>query len=390
MASRPGEQSLRSAEGSRFAIVSNGFADGAAQALRDLLLARQVAYLVTITHPLLQGGQPIHEVREWRGGQPTRERKVRLPSRPPLTYPLDLLVPLWPPPVDCWFGFNALACWRGLVARSLGRADRVAYWCVDYVESRFGAGLLTRAFESMDGFCCRHADIRFEVSNEALSARTARHSAPGRHLAPASVVPMGAWLDRIPTTDHGAVARRRIVYLGHLVPRQGVGMLVEAISLLRSRGVGVSADIVGGGPLEQPLRRRAHELGLDDVVTFHGFVEDHRAIEHILARGSVAVAPYDTDVNSFTRFADPGKLKVYLAAGLPIVLTDVPPNARQLADAGAAELVAFSAESIADAVMRVLGSPDQWRERRVASLRVARTYDWPAVLSGALKALGLS
>jgi glycosyltransferase involved in cell wall biosynthesis len=381
----------RPIETATFAIVSNGFADGAAQALRDWLVARRVSHVTTITHPLLTEDPAVHEVREWRHGELVRERRLRLPSRPPLTYPLDLLVPPWPAPVDAWLGFNALACWRGIAARTVRRAGRVAYWCVDYVDDRFGrGGPLTRAFETLDGLCCRRADARFEVSQAALDARTARHARSGRSLAPASVVPMGAWLDRVPACDPDAYARRRIVYLGHLVPRQGVGALVESIVLLRVRGVDVTADIIGGGPLAGDLRRRAHDAGLDGVVEFHGFVEDHAAIERIVAGASVAVAPYDTQMESFTRFADPGKLKVYLAAGVPIVLTDVPPNARSLAAAGAAELTEFSPQALAEAIERVLAPPQQWRDRRDAALRVAREYDWPVVLSEAMAALGFA
>ena len=62
-----------------------------------------------------------------------RVRRVRLPSRPPFTYVLDPFVPLWPERVDGWFGFNNLACARGLLARRLGRADTVVYWAVDFV-----------------------------------------------------------------------------------------------------------------------------------------------------------------------------------------------------------------------------------------------------------------
>jgi glycosyltransferase involved in cell wall biosynthesis len=380
----------RTIENSSFAIVWNGFADGAAQALRDWLVARRARYVVTITHPLIPEDRPAHDVREWVNGELVRERRVRLPSRPPLTYPLDLFVPPWPRTVDVWLGFNALACWRGIAARALGRTGSVAYWCVDYVDGRFGRGPLTRVFETIDGACCRRADARFEVSQPALDARTARHSRSGGRLAPATVVPLGAWLQRVPASDPDAYTRRRIVYLGHLVPRQGVVTLLDAITLLHARGSGVTADIVGGGPLAAELRRRASETGLDGVVTFHGFVEDHAHVERILAAGSVAVAPYDTDAESFTRFADPGKLKVYLAAGLPIVLTDVPPNAAALAEAGAAELIEFSPAALADAIERVLAAPELWKRRREAALRTAREYDWPVVLAGALAALGFS
>jgi glycosyltransferase involved in cell wall biosynthesis len=381
---------MQSIERSTFAIVSNGYADGAAQALRDFLVSRRVPRLTTIRHPLIAEDTPEHEVREWRRGELVRERRVRLPSRPPLTYPLDLLVPVWPTVVDGWVGFNALACGRGIAARAVGRVGKVAYWCVDYVDSRFGRGPLTNVFEAVDGWCCRRADARFEVSQDALDARSARHRRNAWRLAPARVVPMGAWLDRMPTTSDGAYARRRVVYLGHLVPRQGVALLIDAISILQRRGAGVSADIVGHGSQEQELHRRVREHGLVDVVNFHGFVEDHREIERILAGGSVAVAPYDTNAESFTRFADPGKLKIYMAVGLPMILTNVPPNAHVIADAGAGELIDFSAEALAAAIEDAVSSPERWRRRRQASLSLAQRYDWPVILTSALEALGFT
>ncbi len=53
------------------------------------------------------------------------------------------------------------------------------------------------------------------------------------------------------------------------------------------------------------LRARAAAAGLDDAALhFHGFVEDHRRVEALLAGASVAVAPYVEDATSFTRFAE--------------------------------------------------------------------------------------
>jgi glycosyltransferase involved in cell wall biosynthesis len=305
-----------------------------------------------------------------------------------MTYPLDLLAPLVPPRVDAWMGFNALACGQGLVARAAGRAGVVAYWCVDYVENRFGRNPLTWIFERADRYCCRHADARFEISEAALAARNVRHGRDAGRLAPASVVPMGAWLDRVPRTELDCFRRRQVVYLGHLVPRQGVRVLVDAVALLRQRGHDVSAAVIGRGPMEGELRARAAALGMEEAITFHGFVADHREVERILAAGAVAVAPYDTDVENFTRFADPGKLKAYLAAGLPIVLTEVPPNARQLAEAGGAEIVPFEVEAFAGALERLLSDEEEWRRRREAALGFARQYDWGRILSPPLASLG--
>jgi glycosyltransferase involved in cell wall biosynthesis len=198
---------------------------------------------------------------------------------------------------------------------------------------------------------------------------------------------MGAWLDRVPSTPPDGVERGRIVYLGHLVPRQGVTLLVEALVLL-ARRTEVSADIIGRGPLEDELRRRVEREGLADRVRFHGFVADHREVERLLADASIALAPYATDPDSFSRFADPGKLKAYLAAGLPILLTEVPPNAHDLAERGGAELIEYSVEALAASVERLLASPDEWRRRRAAALAYARQYDWPAILEPALASIG--
>ncbi len=371
------------------AIVANGFGDGPAQALRDYFVARKTA-VVTIFHPLTPEQGTTHAITTYAGGVAVRDRAVRLPLRPPASFLLDSFVPLLPPRVDVWFGFNPLACGRGLLARKQGRARFVAAWSVDFVPDRFGAGTFaTRIYDRLDRACCLHADARIELSPSARDARNRRHGLTGRAAA-AQVVPMGAWLDRLPRTAEDGFRQRRVVFLGHLVPRQGIETLLEALALIVERGEQIAAEIVGTGPLEPHLRERASSLGLANVVHFHGFVVDHREVERILAGSSIAVAPYEPTVDTFTRYADPGKLKAYVAAGLPVVLTDVPPNAAELATEAGAELVAYDAAAIAEAVTRGLAAVDTWRERRRSALVYARRFDWNALLPRLLDGLGLT
>ena len=365
------------------AIVSNGFADGPAQALRDYLVARG-GRVVTIFHPLTPEQGRGHRVATYAGGAQVSERSVRLPLRPPASFALDPFVPLLPRQVDAWFGFNPLACARGLVARRTGRARRVLLWSVDFVPDRFGrATLATRFYDGLDRLCCRRADARIELSEAARDARNQRHNLPPES-ANAYVVPMGAWIDRVPTTPPAGLRPRRVVFLGHLVARQGVGTLLDALSTLDD----VVADVIGTGPLETELREHAKHAGLQ--VTFHGYVADHREVEQLLSRSSVAVAPYAQTDETFTRYADPGKLKAYLAAGLPIVLTDVPPNARELASEAGAEIVADDPAALAAAISRALTSPEHWQARRESALAYARRFDWDVLLGELLAELDLN
>jgi glycosyltransferase involved in cell wall biosynthesis len=370
---------------STFVIVANGFADGPAQALREYLVRSDARRVVTVEHPLGLDDEPHHVVRDERRGQQVRERTFRLPSRPPLTYPLDLLVPPTLPTADAWFGFNALACARGLFLRRLGRARRVVYWCVDFVDDRFGAGPLTRAYVALDRACCVRADRRFELSEQALVARNDRHG--GVPLARAEVVPMGAWIDRVPVAGAGQFGAP-VAFLGHLVPRQGVETLLRSLAAAKAGGRVIPAEVIGKGPLEAALRELAVELGLGSSVRFHGFVRDHRDVERILATCSAGVAPYANDPTSFTRYADPGKLKAYVAAGLPVVLTDVAPNAGELAAAGVAVLVEDDPAALANALETLLDDPDEWGRRRRAALELRVRYDWNAILERAVRGLG--
>jgi glycosyltransferase involved in cell wall biosynthesis len=367
------------------AIVANGFADGPAQALRDYLVARR-ATVVAVFHPLSPEQPTRHVVEEFAAGARTRSRSISVPLRPPLSFAVDPLVPLKLPAVDLWFGFNPLAAGRGLVARRLGRARRVVLWSVDFAPQRFGRSPLTQVYDRLDRWCCRHADARVELSQAAREARDLHHGLPAG-LVPTHVVPMGAWLSRAPRVPEEGYERRRVVFLGHLVPRQGVGLLLEALERLHRSGADLRADVIGDGPLAAELRARALPLG--DAVRFHGFVEDHRRIEELLAGASIAVAPYEPTSDTFTRFADPGKLKSYLAAGLPLVLTDVPPSAHELQERAGAELVAFDAGALAEAIERGLASPERWRERREAALAYAQGFDWDALLGGLLAKLGV-
>ena len=349
--------------GGAFTLSANGFADGPAEALRDFLLASGARSVTQIAHPLVAEGPTRHRIVQHLADGTTTERSLDPRIRPPYSFGLDPLIPVLAERTDGWFGFNCLSTGRGLVQRRLGLARRVVHWSVDFVPDRFGPGALTRLYERLDATCCRRADARVDLSEAALEARDRAYGLTPANSPVGTVVPMGCWLDRTPRTAPANFDARRIVFLGHLVPRMGVMVLLDDV---RAR-----ADAMGGG-----------------VATVHGFVQDHRDVERILGTGTIAAAPYDDDATSFTRWADPGKLKAYLGAGLPIVMPSTPPIAPHLHDVGVARLVDFDAAALAAAMREILADRDTWVRMHEASLKESEEYDWPRVLGNALDQLG--
>jgi len=376
----------RRVAGSSFAIVANGHADGPAQALRDYLVER-AARIVMVTHPLLPEHGRRHVVTTFENRGEVRVRTRWTPLRPPASYAIDPLVPLVHPPVDVWFGFNPLAAARGLLERRMRRAAAVVLWSVDFTPERFGEdALLTRVYDRLDRFACRHADARVELSPRARDARDARLGLGT--ATPVHVVPMGAWLTRTPVVPTDGIEARRIVFLGHLTEGRGTTALLDALALLRTRGLPLDLDVIGDGDQLPLLKRQTTRLGLAEAVRFHGYVADHREVERLLAHGSVAAAPYLAADSSFTRWADPGKIKAYLATGLPIVLTDVSPNAQELSREAGAEIVGHTPDELAAGIERVLASSEIWRERRDRALDYVRRFDWPNLFSELFVDLG--
>ena len=58
----------------------------------------------------------------------------------------------------------------------------------------------------------------------------------------------------------------RALYVGRLDPKKGITELVMAFRVLRDRGSDASLDVVGGGPLEVPLKEFVAAYGLGDRV----------------------------------------------------------------------------------------------------------------------------
>lgn len=375
---------MRPVEESTFLIVANGTPDSPpASGVRDYL-AEHARELTTVFHPLNRDDPPLHRVARWRDGKQVEDRTLKRPSRPPLTYATDVLAPLVRPRVDAWLGFSNLSALHGIARRSAGFADRVAYWAVDFVPDRFGAGtLLSGLYDRIDRIAATRADLRVELTAAARDGRAERLGL-GEKAAPTHVAPVGIWLDRIEQAPEDGWRTRKVVFIGHLVPRQGVATLIEAVALLPD----VTLEIAGRGPEEAPLRALAAARGIADRVHFLGFLSDHRDVERLVASAAVAAAPYATDMESFTKYADPSKLRTYTGAGLPIVTTDVPPNAHELEREAGATVVAYEVGPMAAALAETLASPAEWQRRRAAALAYAHGFDWGRIVPAALAKLG--
>ena len=106
----------------------------------------------------------------------------------------------------------------------------------------------------------------------------------------------------------------RVVVFGRVVAHKRVDLVVRAVAAVRRRGV--TLDVVGTGSELDRVRAVVSELGLDDVVRLHGFLEDDVA-SGVLSEAVLHVCASDAE--------GWGQVVLETAAhGLPTLARDVP------------------------------------------------------------------
>ena len=180
---------------------------------------------------------------------------------------------------------------------------------------------------------------------------------------------------------------RTIIYAGQLYPWKGVGTLVRAMSRLP----GARLKLVGGLSAEDPdaaaLRKLAGDIGVLARVQLTGFLP-HAEVADQLAGASVAVVPLpDNPMSRY--FTSPLKLFEYMAAGLPIVASDLPALREVLRpDENALLVPPDDPEALAEAIGRLLA--DQALAERLRRQAHADVQDrtWAARAANMLSFLG--
>jgi glycosyltransferase involved in cell wall biosynthesis len=177
-----------------------------------------------------------------------------------------------------------------------------------------------------------------------------------------AVVPDGTRLpdsrsdDTVSSEFHVRDPRSPVVgYAGHLYAWKGVDVLLEALARLP----GARGLVIGGHDREPDLARvktLAERLGITPRVIFTGLVAPP-SVGGLLRTADVLALPNPASAIS-TQFTSPLKLFEYMAAGRPIVASDLPAIREVLRDEVTALLVApGDPDALAKAIVRLSADP---------------------------------
>lgn len=153
-------------------------------------------------------------------------------------------------------------------------------------------------------------------------------------------------------------------FTGALKMWHGVDTLLSAFGTLRRAEPRAHLLICGDGPKRGWIEGFVAGAGLEDSVTFAGWV-DHAALPGLIARMDVETAPCPAGAD---HYFSPLKLYEYLAMGRPVVASDISQTAELLAFSDAAVLrPPGNAGSLARTLRALCRDPDRRRAMFVAA-----------------------
>ncbi|MDD5652641.1 MAG: glycosyltransferase, partial [Candidatus Omnitrophica bacterium] len=282
---------------------------------------------------------------------------------------------------DVFIGVESLDTIIGIVLRKIGLVKTVIYYNLDYGVVRFRNKFLNFIFHAWDKFSYTHADYTWNLAQDIINIREKRYNFRGKFKPPV-LVPIGIDLSAVHPLENTQIERKVICYLGVLAKIQGVDLIIEALPQIIKAEPNVKLVILGSGPLEAQLKEEVKNKNLFPYVQFCGVLSDEE-VNRVLCKSAIGLAPYFPDPRSTKIGSDPTKPKLYLACGLPVVITTVPPIAQQIKEGNAGVVIDYKKEDLARAVIKLLKEDGFYFICRDNAFRLGKTFDWVNILNKA-------
>lgn len=262
--------------------------------------------------------------------------------------------------------FDIIHCHFGIVGRLVGFLR----------ETGALRGKLVTTFHGVDMSACldrepdlyqhlfKHGDLFLPVSDHWKRRLVAHGCDPAR----IEVHRMGIDPERFPLTVRRTAPDRpaSILTIGRLVEKKGIEYGLRAVAKLAGRGVPLSYEIVGGGPMRAELETLARELAIADRVVFRGPLVQKEVVR-VMHEHDILLAPSVTDRDG-DQEGIPVTIMEAMATGMPVV-SSLHSGIPELVENGTSGILVAErdVDGLADAIGTLLGDPSRCKTMGLAA-----------------------
>ncbi|MCX6245747.1 MAG: glycosyltransferase family 4 protein [Bacteroidetes bacterium] len=173
----------------------------------------------------------------------------------------------------------------------------------------------------------------------------------------------------IPVTSRAKAEFPTIVCVSRLVKYKHVDDLVNAIALLLKDFPDLQCEIIGTGPEEKKLKRLAMQRGINEHVTFSGFVPDHGKLMEMIRSSHVFCLPSSLEGFGIAILES-------MACGVPFVAADIPALAEVSDKKGGLFFQCRNVEDLAEKTGMILKDSQLQNKLSIEGRRRANEFLW--------------
>jgi glycosyltransferase involved in cell wall biosynthesis len=289
---------------------------------------------------------------------------------------------------DFFIATDNLLALAGVLLKRVGVVKNVIYQIIDYSPVKYKSKLLNAVYYALDKFVIYHCSFVWPLNEEMFKARFKNPACMEKINWKA--VPYGNDSYKYLNSDYvnPEFKKSNIAFFGTVTKNKGAELLILiAKELLKNNVENFKIISVGGGDYER-LKKEIMSNGLDNYFEVHGPIKNTDDVGKILFTCGIALAPYfSADKNSFSYYADSGKIKDYLGFGLPILVTNVPPIAKKLQMEDAGLLVNYDAHDIAEKIAKLISNDSVYNNLRRNAIKLGKEFSWDTILTKAFEEL---
>lgn len=165
-------------------------------------------------------------------------------------------------------------------------------------------------------------------------------------------VQWGVDLDRIRPVTEKSSPVLSLISLRSWEQNYNIDTILHSFARLRAKRpeLQVHLHLLGGGTQESKLKEMAKKLSIDRQVSFHGKVGESTLLE-ILSRADISVSVPDSDATAMS-------LLESMAAGLPVVVSELPANRQWVDQKGGRFVLPGDIAGLTDAILELAASRD--------------------------------
>ncbi len=172
--------------------------------------------------------------------------------------------------------------------------------------------------------------------------------------------------------------KRKLCYIGQLTNLAGIDLVLESLAILKKYIADVHLIIIGGGSLSiGKYKVLAERLGISEQVSFLGYIPETNDAINIMSECSLGLALFKPVINNVSLYTEPSKVKEYIKAGIPVVMTNIGPDVRfEILRFDCGILVEFDKNEVARALTEILSNEEKYERLLRGVPKFAEFFDY--------------